>query len=204
MLVEVVPRDRVPEHGFDQEALPLRPGPADTAAPTGSYGSPSGNGRAKRTHMGAQNGPTSVLEFTSLGRCFTTVSLPCSCSRGTFSLPSGRRVKRSRALRGRNPTRDSSADGAPRALQGRPRPRWWTGASLFPTLGHRSYASENPSVTPPAASPPVTRPSCPACSSSTPGSGSFRHSSPGCGSGASGGPTAPRSSAPPGTLGPTR
>ena len=43
-----------------------------------------------------------------------------------------RRVKRKRALRGRNPPRDSSADGAPKALWG---PRFrdvGRGPSLFP------------------------------------------------------------------------
>ena len=66
---------------------------------------------------------------------------PCSCFVTARSLLCCRRVKRSRALRGRNPTRDSPADGAPRA------PRWPPTASvvggLFPAIGHQSYALKN-------------------------------------------------------------
>jgi hypothetical protein len=53
-----------------------------------------------------------------------------------------RSVKRSQALRGRNLTRDSRADGAPmvhQASDGQSRQRL-----LSFTIGHRSDASENP------------------------------------------------------------
>src|SRR5262249_39756665 len=60
---------------------------------------------------------------------------PGSCSFRPGGLPSGRRVKRSRALRGRNPTRDSSADGAPMALR-TVAPNRAGGRGPFP--GHRT------------------------------------------------------------------
>jgi len=55
----------------------------------------------------------------------------------------GRLAKRSRALRGRNSTRDSQADGAPKA-----RAPWsLVVAGLLPApLGHRSHALQNPGV----------------------------------------------------------
>ena len=51
-------------------------------------------------------------------------------------------VKRSRALRGRNPTRDNQVDGAPRVHQA-PDGESHRGPFLD-AVGHRSHASENP------------------------------------------------------------
>ena len=169
-----------------------------------------GNRQAKGAHIGEQTGPTRVQGYTGRGGRCRPGPGPCSCSMQACSLPSGRRVKRSRALRGRNPTRDSPADGVPMA-RGPLAPRWWARAPPPPS-DTRAHASKIPGVwgrrpqggVPPAAECRLTHSSCPAWSSSTPGSGSFRHSSRRCGSGASDGPEAPPSSARPGRPGPTR
>ena len=55
--------------------------------------------------------------------------------------------KRRRALRGRNPTRDIRADGAPMVHQAPGGECRW-GPFLFPPIGHRSYALENPAAKP--------------------------------------------------------
>jgi len=64
--------------------------------------------------IGAQKGPTSASKRDPPGfrgppgRASLSGPAPgrCSCSSPACSVPSRRRVKRSRALRGRNPTRD--------------------------------------------------------------------------------------------------
>src|SRR5262249_44885363 len=105
--------------------------------------------------MGAQNGPTSVLGFTSLGPCVTALPLPWSCWPGAVALPCRRRVKRSRGLGGRNPTRDNPADGAPRALPGGP-PTTLVDGGPFPSPRTPEPCLQNPTGTRSEASPALT------------------------------------------------
>ena len=87
-----------------------------------------GNRQAKGTHIGTQNGPTWVQRYTTRGQSVGLAAPLWSCSRGALLLRFLRRAKRSRALRGRNSTRDSPADGAPMVhLPDGPRPPWWAG-----------------------------------------------------------------------------
>src|SRR4051794_35035031 len=105
--------------------------------------------------IGAQKGPTSARKTDPPGFRGTPAGTgrrdpPLALWSGSWrasGVRSGRRVKRSLALRGRNPTRDSPADGAPKAP-----PAHAGGRGAFSrAFGHRSHASENPTVAPPPA-----------------------------------------------------
>ncbi len=61
--------------------------------------------------------------------------------KGTSRVSSRCLAKRSRALRGRNPARDSQADRAPMALAP---PLTGDGEACFCPIGHGSHASEKP------------------------------------------------------------
>ena len=163
-----------------------------------------GNRRVKGAHIGAKKGPTGVHGFTGCGWSFEQARKLWSCSSTAFGLPWRRRVKRSRALRGRNPTRDNLADGAPMALL-RVALNHQVVEGPFHSIGHRTpeLCLRKSTVALAATSPLITRSSC-LSSSSTRGSGSFRCSSRRSDNGASADPAVPRSSDRPGRFGPIR
>jgi hypothetical protein len=73
--------------------------------------------------------PNLTLLPQGFPQMFPIDSQSCYCCSTSSRLRCRRRVKRSRALRGRNPTRDNSADGAPMALfKMAPVHDRWTGA----------------------------------------------------------------------------
>jgi hypothetical protein len=119
---------------------------------------------AQMVVIGAQNGPTSARKTYPPGFNRTlreasplaTAALLCSCSCRNVLLRFARQVKRSRALRGRNPTRDSLTDGVPMVHLYGPRPPAWSGACFPPPLDTRVHASENPGGL--GAEPPGLRP----------------------------------------------
>jgi hypothetical protein len=122
----------------------------------------AGNRRPIGTRIGEQTGLTWVQGFTSYSRPSVPALGRCSCSFSDCSLLSRLRVKRSRALRGRNPTRDNPADGVPMALV----PSRHAGGRGHPLLppGHRTLepslrkSHRSPSRT---LAPAVSRSSCP-------------------------------------------
>ena len=159
-----------------------------------------------RLVIGIQKGPTSACKmgppgfkgtrFGSVSRKIALVSHVASWLR------CGRRVKRRWALRGRNPPRDSLADGVPPGtwLRGSNHAR---GAFFLPLVVTGVHASKNPGglgAEPPGQYPARRLNSSPdqpcgsSWSSSTRGSGSFRHSSRRCGNDASSDPAKPLSS----------
>jgi hypothetical protein len=169
-----------------------------------------------------QKGPTSArktdpprFKGTLCGAIpLATATLFWSCSYGAVLLRFVRRVKRSRALRRRNPTRDSPADGAPMVhlFEAHTLPQL-LGTAFLPPIGHRSLCLRKSRGSGGRAPGALTlggswgcfsRCSFSSCFSSTPGSESFHHSSRKCYSGASSDPVTPLSSARPGTPGPTR
>ena len=139
------PRSQPPAEGTDRQAFHLAPQPI--------HGGCNGKQQDHELVIGKQKGPTSASKrdppgFKGILRGaspLAAAALVCSCSPIVVLLPFARRVKRSRALRGRNPTRDSSADGAPMGASLGPRPTLVAGGLLSSHPSDtRVHASENP------------------------------------------------------------
>jgi hypothetical protein len=174
---------------------------------------PAGYRQAKATHIGKQKVPTWVQMYTARGQ-----SVGHRCAGLLLFLDSGLATvcppsETEAGSAGTQPARDSSADGVPLVHpKMAPAHVGGPGACFLPPGTSEDMPAKIPGVwgqspqgfTPQAACYSLARPPSSSCSSSTHGSGSFRHSSRRSRIGASSDPVTPQSCVPPGTHSSTR